>query len=97
EMVKDAPSMHALAGKIAEIAKDAVPCAYNAIYDRTILHRYLTSYDIPALDPRQLWICPLTIVRDVDKWERGSGRHKLVSACRRHGVELTEAHSARAD
>lgn len=82
---------------LAKVCNGAVPVAYNASFDRTILHRYLTDESVPAFDPAQLWICPLTIVRDVDRFERGAGRHKLVTACQRRLVCLDDAHNALSD
>jgi DNA polymerase III epsilon subunit-like protein len=64
--------------------------AYNADFDRDML---------PPIgsDPRWPWLDPLVLVRDVDRYAKGKGRHQLGAACARHGIELTGAHGALAD
>lgn len=91
-MVKDAMSLgeffaHPQTIKLLELAQYA---AYNASFDR---------YFIPPIgeDWSWPWADSLTLVRKVDRFERGKGRHKLGVACARHGIELAEAHSAGAD
>lgn len=39
----------------------------------------------------------LSIVRKVDRYAKGKGRHKLAATCERHGIALPEAHNAGAD
>ena len=43
------------------------------------------------------WLDPLTLIRHVDRYDRGQGRHKLEVSCARHGIALVGAHSALAD
>ena len=40
------------------------------------------------------WLDMLTWIRVIDKYARGTGRHKLTPTCERHGIELTNAHTA---
>jgi len=76
----------------------AVPCAYNAPFDRTILHRltvedrrhHALCHDLP-------WLDPLVVVRHLDRFVRGAGRHRLAATCERHGVPLLNAHSSVGD
>lgn len=69
----------------------AQPAAYNAEFDRRF---------VPAetfADPTWPWLDTLTLVRSVDAYVKGKGRHKLTSACERHGVRLDAAHRASGD
>ncbi len=43
------------------------------------------------------WLDPLVIVRHVDRFVRGTGRHKLTAVCERRGITLEGAHRATAD
>lgn len=94
EMVKDAPTLLDVAHELAQLSAGAVPCAYSSDFDRTILHRYVTATDVTLFDPAQLWLDPLVIVREVDKYERSK---KLADACARHGVIIGNAHRAESD
>jgi DNA polymerase III epsilon subunit-like protein len=79
---------------------DAVPVAYNAPFDRRILHRLApaaSGHALPILDADLNWIDPLVIVRDVDKYAPGKGRHRLENAIARHGIATTGNHRALAD
>lgn len=98
EMVAECSPLEAHAHSLIRVALDAVPCAYNAPYDRTLLHRTITGNDCPAIDPTvDLWIDPLVIIRKVDRYARRSGRHKLANTCRRWNVDLEQQHRALGD
>lgn len=97
EQVQDAPWLETMAGELLEVARDALPVAYNAHYDRTILHRFISGTDCPLFEPAQLWLCPLVVVRDVDKYVSGKGRHRLEACCTRWMVDMGDAHNALAD
>jgi len=76
---------------------EALPCAYNAPFDKPWLHRAGYSDDLSdclALDTDWPWVDPLVIVRDVDRFVKGRGRHKLTTVCERYGVDLANAHRA---
>lgn len=75
---------------VKRILADAHYGAYNGNYDRHFVPPIGEDWSDP-------WVDALTLVRKVDKWAPGKGRHKLEAACSRHGVALTEAHSAEAD
>lgn len=76
----------------------AVPCAYHAPYDRAILHRlciedrryHALCHDLP-------WLDPLVVVRHLDRFVRGAGRHKLAAVCARRGIPLAAAHRSLGD
>lgn len=68
------------------LIEGAQPAAYNAGFDR----RFIPNDGYP-------WLDGLVIVRHIDKWIPGVGRHRLTTACARYGIELVEAHSAGAD
>jgi DNA polymerase-3 subunit epsilon len=95
--VSSAPCLVDVAHEIMRLAEDAIPSAYNASYDRAILHRYIAGSECPMIDPSHGWLCPLVIVRDVDRYVAGSGRHTLARTCVRWMVELDGAHNALAD
>jgi len=95
--VQGKPSLVECAPDLLRVSTGAVPCAYDAPFDRAFLHAAITGTDCLAFEPYALWIDPLVIVRRRDRFERGKGRHKLTEACKRHGVELTEAHRALGD
>jgi len=95
--VRDAAPLTEHAQALFEIGKGALPVAFNATYDRTILHRHIAGTDCPLFDPAQLWLCPLVVIRDVDKYVGGKGRHKLETCCTRWSIELDGAHNALAD
>lgn len=79
----------AIAG-LKSIVEDAYPCGYNgAGYDRIIWDRFA-----PVLGD---WLDPLVMVRHVDRFVRGKGRHKLGVTCKRWGVRLDNAHDALSD
>lgn len=95
--VVDKPRLPELAGELLRVCSGAVACAYNAPFDRGMLHAEITGKDCHAFDPEQSWIDPLPMVRHFDRWERGTGRHKLENACKRRGIVLEGAHRALAD
>lgn len=102
EMVADAPSFAAAWDEACSrfALSDAVPCAYNAPFDRTILHRLVDAaagHSLPILDLDFAWLDPLVIVRDIDKYAPGSGRHRLENVCKRHGIDVSGSHRALAD
>ena len=73
----------------APLFSGAQLAAYNADFDRAML---------PMLcQDRWPWLDPLVLVRHVDRYARGQGRHKLAASCERHGIELVGAHGALAD
>ena len=88
-------SLQLSAGWAAAMCDGAVPCAYNHHFDRTILARFCPGLDLVTKWP--VWLDPLPVVRLVDKYVKGQGRHQLAATCERHGIELSKTHSARAD
>lgn len=98
-MVKDAPSLEEAASGICRVSIDAIPCAFNAPFDRRFLHHSVQGTDCPAFDPAFPWLDVYVIVSSplVDKYEKGKGRLKLNACCARHGVEHNSAHRAYGD
>lgn len=127
-MVADAPEFADVVDPLAELGRDAAPCAFNAVYDRTLFHQLADPKNAgsalpgtvvprnldpayfaqrcrslasaaPMFDLGQRWICPLVMLRKIDKYVPGKGRHKLVQACARWGKPLADgdAHNALAD
>lgn len=103
DMLADAPNVGMLTSVVevqaGELLRGAVPCGYNGqSYDRIIFHRYVYHSDGALVHRRDCpWLDPLIVVRDVDKYEPGSGRHKLTAACARRGITIEGAHRAMAD
>lgn len=95
-MVESALPMVAHEPHLADLAAGALPVAYNESFDRTILHRFMVGPSCPAWALQQ-WVCPLVILRDVERVIEGKGWYRLAAACERWGVELVQAHSAQAD
>jgi DNA polymerase III epsilon subunit-like protein len=95
--VAGAPSLEMVAGGILRVATGALPVAYNSSFDRAILHRFVTGSDCPMFSPQQEWICPLVIIRGVDRFVGGKGRHKLETTCARWNVPMDSAHNALSD
>lgn len=73
---------------------DAIPCAYNASFDRTVLFRWAAATTETLRRP---WLDPLVMVRGIDRWVPGKGRHKLEATCKRWGIDLDNAHDALSD
>jgi DNA polymerase-3 subunit epsilon len=99
-MVRGAPELADVALELFALAKGALPCGYNGrTFDRTILHRHIVGTDCPLFEPCQDWIDPLVMIREIDRYVAGSGRHKLSAVCARWGVPFAEgeAHNALAD
>lgn len=76
--------------RVVALLDGAQPSAYNASYDRYFVVPFGENWDWP-------WLDGLSLVRKVDKWAKGAGRHKLEATCARHGIPLTAAHDAEAD
>lgn len=75
---------------------DAKPVAYNGMhFDAPILNREFERVGIQARVSNV--IDPLIYIREVDRYVKGKGRHKLVTTCKRHGVFVSGAHDAMAD
>jgi len=78
----------------------AWPVAYNAPFDKAFwfAHSPTTKLEeLPILDPDATWLDPLVMIRDIDKYVGGRGRHKLTTTCERWEVKLENAHRAAGD
>lgn len=89
--VKDAPTIGEVFARdeVLALLDGAQPGAYNAAFDRHFVP--------PFGDWTWPWADALSLVRSVDRFARGRGRHRLEAACERHGVRLAKAHDAGAD
>lgn len=92
DMVRDAPSLHEafFTSEVQEMLEGAQPCAFNCSFDRNFVPPFGKDWSWP-------WLDCLMMVRYVDRYVSGSGRHKLSVTCARHGIVLENAHSALAD
>lgn len=68
---------------------------YNAPYDLTLLNREAMRYGIEPLESPAPIIDPLVLDRAVDRYRRG--KRTLTAAAEHYGIELLDAHDARAD
>jgi DNA polymerase III epsilon subunit-like protein len=99
EMVRGKPCLEEAAAGLWRVCRDAIPCAFNAPFDRRFLHARVQGTDCPAFNPLFPWLDVYTIVASplVDKYEKGKGRLKLSACCMRHGVPHESQHRARGD
>jgi DNA polymerase-3 subunit epsilon len=68
----------------------AQPAAYNAPFDRYFVPPFGDDWSWP-------WLDCLSLVRVVDRYVRGTGRHRLETACARWNIQLPKAHDAEQD
>ena len=97
DMVNGKPPLAEVAGELAKICAGAVPCAYNADFDKRLLHAEVTGNDVPAFDPEQVWLDVMVIAKSVDAYVPGPGRMKLTEVCKRRGIVIPGAHRAEHD
>jgi DNA polymerase III epsilon subunit-like protein len=76
--------------EVRAMLADAQPAAYNAPFDKHFVPPFGEDWTWP-------WLDTLSLVRHVDAYVRGPGRHKLANAAERHGVPLEHAHHAASD
>lgn len=96
--VRGKPSLWALAPDLYRVAGGAVPCAYNADFDRDFIRHSISGAGCEAFDPAfEQWMDLLVVVRKVDRFRSGKGRHRLEAACARRGVAIDGAHRALPD
>lgn len=90
--VKDAPTIEAFMARadVQALLDGAQPAAYNAPFDRHFVPPFGEDWTWP-------WLDALSLVRKIDRFAKGAGRHKLEASCKRHGIELSGAHDAGAD
>lgn len=97
--VASAPPFVGTLGPALRITKNAWPCAYNATFDRKMLHRELARLQVtdlatPLFHPGYRWLDPLVWVRYLrDKW---SG-NKLHETCEWLGIDPGNSHRATDD
>lgn len=91
--VRDAASLDDVFRRpaVLEIFAGAQPLAYNAYFDRAFIP--VSS----GLDLSWPFLDPIILVRLLDRFATGAGRHKLPAACERHGIHLVNAHEALSD
>lgn len=73
--------------EVQAIIAGAQPGAYNAPYDRWFLPPFCEDWTWP-------WLDALSLVRKIDRFEKGQGRHKLDAVAKRHGITHDRQHSA---
>lgn len=99
-MVASAPYAKQVQWALSDFCAGAIPVAYNAPFDRAVLHRSMDVDDLcDALDPKMSWIDVYIIVasKRVDKFVKGPGRLKLANVCARRGIAHESQHRALGD
>jgi len=91
-MVANAPTMTEIFAHptVIKLIADAQPCGFNSPFDRQFVPPFLEEWS-------WAWFDGLSVIRAIDRYAKGPGRHRLAACCERHGIELTNAHSAGAD
>lgn len=91
-MCADAPTIAEVFARstVLELLDGAQPGAYNAAFDRYFVPPWGDEWAQP-------WLDALSLVRAIDRFVSGKGRHKLSATALRHGIELNNAHDAAAD
>ena len=98
--VKDAPPFSTIVPELMSALAGAVPVAYNAEFDRTVLTAELSRAGIslegapPALRRNIEWIDPLTWARELQRAEKSRA---LSEVAQRLGIPLENAHRATDD
>jgi DNA polymerase-3 subunit epsilon len=92
EMVAAAPTVADVFAdqRVRDLLWGGQPSAFNAVFDRDMVPPFAEDHSWP-------WLDVLTLVRVVDRYVRGAGRHRLSVAAERHGVALPKAHDALSD
>jgi len=96
--VADAPSFLDVLPAVLYHMSDGWPTAYNATFDRAMWRNEMEIADIDLpphvmFDESLSWLDPLTWIRHID----GGWGNKLTQACKRHGVDIENAHRATDD
>lgn len=89
DMVAGAPTIEDVfrIPAVQQLVSGAQPGGYNGAFDRHFVVPFGDDWTWP-------WFDGLTLVRSVDRFARGKGRHKLGAACHRHGVPIGKMHDA---
>jgi len=100
EEVKDAPPFALVVAEVLAAMEGSVPLAYNAEYDRTILHAELGRVTLesallpPAARKGVEWVDPLVWARELHRFEKSRA---LGEVSQRLGIEIERAHRAAGD
>lgn len=96
ELVSSAAPFSAIAERLEELARGRVLMGYNASrFDAPFVRAELQRAGRPV--GTRIPVDPLVWLREIDRWVKGAGRHKLEVACRRWGVPVGRAHDALSD
>lgn len=76
--------------RVTALLEGAQPAAYNGPFDKHFVPPFGEDWTWP-------WLDALSLVRKVDRYAKGAGRHKLAPTCERHGIALDNAHDAESD
>lgn len=98
-MVAGAPTAELVSPALDDFCAGAVPCAYNAPFDRSLLHRTMPGGSSPVFDRSLSWIDVYVIVASArcDRFVGGKGRLKLSAVCERRGIAHESQHRALGD
>lgn len=92
DMVQGAPTISEVFAhpRVIQLLEGAQPGAYNGPFDKHFVPPFGEDWTWP-------WLDALSLVRKVDRFAKGPGRHKLEATCKRHDIVLDKAHDASAD
>jgi len=99
--VANAPPWIAVLPQIVRMSRGAHVAAYNVEFDKRMfmseMARVPVDMPMPIFDPHHRWIDPLVWTRSIERFVKGTGRHKLIKVCERRGIPLDNAHDAISD
>lgn len=100
EQVADAPNFAEAYAEFHKRADGRVMMGYNALhFDVPLLQAELERAGYPRPKKTEIpCVDPIVVVKEVDRFVKGKGRHKLTTTAKRHGINWEgEAHDAMVD
>ena len=98
EMVKDAPLFADVWPTFAEKVRGRRLLGYNAqTFDSPFIREEMKRAGMEVSKDQVTVIDPLVWVREIDRFVRGKGRHKLTTTCKRWKIDVLDAHDALGD
>jgi DNA polymerase III epsilon subunit family exonuclease len=98
EMVESAPDFKGVWSKFLDRCAGRRLLGYNAYrFDFPLIQNEMRRIGIEPQQKPEVVIDPLIWIRDIDKFVKGKGRHKLGKTCERWKIPVENAHDALAD
>lgn len=96
EQAQAAPSFSELVPRLYEVSAGRTVLGYNVGFDLEMVRAELERAGMRTKRGGQ-HADPLVWIKEIDRWEKGPGRHRLETTCARWGVNLPKAHDAQSD